>query len=184
MTPLILGDEIRPGVGEFISSLKGTRSLLVSGDGPEPVAKVAEACRIDGWYAGYHPLQKRELVDQLRKKGEIIAMLGDGMNDAPALTAAHVGIAVVSASDISVQVSDLLMTTKSFQALMLLRQAACKGRKIVNQNLFWAFFYNCAGIALAVRDAYPFIRSLCDGGEQPDCPAECAACFQTRLRLV
>ena len=71
------------------------------------------------------------------------------MNDAPALTAAHVGIAVVSVSDISVQVSDLLMTTNNFQALILLRQAAIKGKKIINQNLFWAFFYNCAGIALA-----------------------------------
>lgn len=149
LTSLMLSDQIRPGVKEFIDSLKPARSFLVSGDGPEPVAKVAEACRIDDWYASYHPLQKREMIDELRKKGEIVAMLGDGMNDAPALTAAHVGIAVVSASDMSVQVSDLLMTTKNFQSLVLLRQAAKKGKKIVNQNLFWAFFYNSAGIALA-----------------------------------
>ena len=125
------------------------KSLLVSGDSAAPVKKVAESCGIDAWYAGYHPMQKRKLIDRLRKEGEIIAMLGDGMNDAPALTAAHVGIAVVSATDMSVQVSDLLMTTKSFQSLIHLRLAAWKGRKIVNQNLFWAFIYNCGGIALA-----------------------------------
>lgn len=150
LAPLVLGDRIRPGVLEFISLIAPVKSLLVSGDGQAPVAQVAKACRFDEWHAAYLPLQKRDLIDGLRKKGEIVAMLGDGMNDAPALTAAHIGIAVVSASDISIQVSDLLMTTKSFHALTLLRLAAAKGRKIVNQNLFWAFFYNCAGIGLAV----------------------------------
>lgn len=148
LTSLILGDQIRPGVKEFIASLN-VKTALVSGDTQEPISKVARTCKIDQWFAGYHPLQKREFIETLRKNGEIVAMLGDGINDAPALTAAHVGIAVVSASDLSVQVSDLLMTTKSFQALSHLRKIACKGRKIVNQNLFWAFFYNCAGIGLA-----------------------------------
>lgn len=150
LAALVLGDQIREGVREFISLIAPVRSLLVSGDSEVPVSQVAEACGFDEWHAGFHPLQKRELIDRMRKNGETIAMLGDGMNDAPALTAAHVGIAVVSASDISIQVSDLLMTTKSFQALTLLRLAAAKGRKIVNQNLFWAFFYNCGGIGLAV----------------------------------
>jgi P-type E1-E2 ATPase len=147
---MILGDEVRSGVKEFIQSLKETRSFLLSGDAVDPVSKVAQVCGIDSWQAECHPLEKRHHIDLLKKQGEIVAMLGDGMNDAPALTAAHVGIAVVSATDISVQVSDILMTTTNFDSLSLLRTAAIKGRSIVNQNLFWAFFYNSTGIFLAV----------------------------------
>jgi heavy metal translocating P-type ATPase len=146
---IVLGDRLRPGVQEFIQLLSPIKTLLVSGDAEGPVAKVADICQIQQWKAGYHPLQKKELIDHLRKEGEIIAMLGDGVNDAPALAAAHISIAVVTASDISIQVSDLLLTTHHFHALSVLRQVAVKGKKIVNQNLFWAFFYNCVGLALA-----------------------------------
>lgn len=151
LATLVLGDQLRPGVQEFVRSLSPIKTLLVSGDSEEPVEKVAKVCKIQKWYAGYNPLKKRALIDQLRKEKEIIAMIGDGMNDAPALTAAHIGIAVVSASDISVQVSDLLLTTKSFQNLSIMRKVAVKGRRIVKQNLFWAFFYNSIGLVLAAN---------------------------------
>lgn len=150
LTTIALGDQLKPGIQEFIHQLFPTKTLLVSGDGEAPVAKVAQICQIQEWRSGYHPLQKQALVDQLKKEGEIIAMFGDGVNDAPALTAAHIGIAVVSASDISIQVSDLLLTTNHFQSLSFLRQIALKGQRIIKQNLFWAFFYNCLGLALAV----------------------------------
>jgi heavy metal translocating P-type ATPase len=150
LTSLALGDQLWPGVQDFIRSLYPIKTLLVSGDSSISVASVAQACQIQEWHAGYHPLQKRSLIEKLKGEGEVIAMLGDGINDAPALTAAHIGIAVVSASDISVQVSDLLLTTNSFQVLSQLRQLAVKGHKIIKQNLFWAFFYNCIGLGLAV----------------------------------
>ncbi len=149
LTELVLGDRLRPGVKEFIQLLFPLKTFLVSGDAEAPVAKVAKACHIQEWRAGYHPLQKKELIDHLKQEGEVIAMLGDGMNDAPALTAAHIGIAVVSASDISIQVSDLLLTTNNYHALSVLRQVALKGKRIIKQNLFWAFFYNCVGLGLA-----------------------------------
>lgn len=147
ISAICLGDRLRPGVEDFLSTCALT--LLVSGDGTLAVKRVAEACKIDTWHAGCSPMQKKEIIEGLKAKGEIVAMLGDGINDAPALTSAHVGIAVVSATDMSMQVSDLLMTTNRFQPLILLRQVATKGRKILKQNLFWAFFYNCFGIALA-----------------------------------
>lgn len=158
---ILLGDSLRPGVAEFIRSLFPVKTFLVSGDSAEPVAKVAKACRIEQWHASYHPLQKKALIDALREKQEIIAMLGDGMNDAPALTAAHIGIAVVSASDMSVQVSDLLLTTNSFQVLAQLREIGVKGQKIVKQNLFWAFFYNCIGLGLAVAGLLTPLFAAC-----------------------
>lgn len=149
LASLVLGDRIRPGAQEYIKSLSPLKTLLVSGDSSKPVSKVADACLIHEWRAGYDPLQKRGLIEQLKNDGEIVAMIGDGMNDAPALTSAHIGIAVVSATDISIQVSDLLLTTNRIQTLSKLREVAVKGRKIVKQNLFWAFFYNCVGLGLA-----------------------------------
>ena len=144
-----LGDQLKPEIKDFISHLSPLKVLLVSGDGEEAVSTVAKACNITEWKSGFLPGQKKKLIDRLKEKGEIVAMLGDGINDAPALTSAHIGIAVVSATDISIQVSDLLLTTNHFHSLSLLRNIAIQGRKIIRQNLFWAFFYNCVGLALA-----------------------------------
>jgi len=147
---IILGDKIRPEAKELLQSLKPIRTLLVSGDSHKAVERVARECHFDEWHSSCHPLQKRELVDKLRKSGEIVAVMGDGINDAPALTSAHIGIAVVNATDISIQVCDLLLTTEKLQTLTLLRKIATQGRKVIKQNLFWAFFYNCLGIGLAM----------------------------------
>lgn len=149
LTSLRLGDRLKPGIEQFVQELSPIPTLLVSGDAEPAVAKVAMASGINHWLSGYTPLQKKETIDKFRENGEIVAMLGDGMNDAPALTAAHVGIAVVTATEFSIQVSDLLLTTPHFNSLSLMRRLAIKGRKIVNQNLFWAFFYNCVGLGLA-----------------------------------
>jgi P-type E1-E2 ATPase len=135
----------------FIRQLKNTRTLLLSGDGSETVKKVAHLCQFREWIAECLPLEKKKVIDALRSRGEIVAMLGDGINDAPALTSAHIGIAVASASDISVQVSDILLTTVSFDTLSLLQETAKKGHQIIKQNLFWAFFYNGVGIILAMN---------------------------------
>jgi heavy metal translocating P-type ATPase len=150
LTTLTLGDQLRPGIHSFIQALKPVNCSLVSGDASGATQRVAQLCQFDQWIAGYSPLQKREFINQLKQKGEIVAMLGDGINDAPALTASHLGIATISATEMSIQVSDILLTTPHFQALLHLRTIVLEGRKIINQNLFWAFFYNCVGIGLAM----------------------------------
>ncbi len=145
-----LGDRIQPEVQTLIQSLKGIKTLLVSGDSSLAVEAVARLCGFQKWFAEYHPLQKRELIEKLKKQGEIVMMIGDGINDAPALAASHVGVAVMSATDISIQVSDILLTTNRLQILQKMYRLAKKGHKIIKQNLFWAFFYNCIGLGLAV----------------------------------
>lgn len=147
-----LGDRLRPDMIAFIRFLSANlKTLLVSGDAPSAVKRVAVECGFTDWRAGYHPLQKRKMVEELREKGEIVLMIGDGINDAPALAAAHVGMAVVSATDISIQVSDILLTTDRLMVFLRLREIALKGKKIVKQNIFWAFFYNVMGIGLAMN---------------------------------
>ena len=149
LSEIVLGDSLREDIQQFIQSLKTVKTVLISGDSPKFVKRVAEACGIQTWFAECTPFQKKVIIDDLKNKGEIVAMLGDGINDAPALTAAHVGIAVVSATDISIQVSDVLLTNTQFNVLTILKKVASLGHQITKQNIFWAFFYNVIGLLLA-----------------------------------
>jgi len=150
-TEILMGDRIRSDAREAISSLGQTRTLLVSGDSTSTVEFVARACGFKEWRAECTPWEKRELIKTLREEEKaIVGVLGDGINDAPALTMAHVGIAVVNASDISIQVSDILLTSDRLMLIEKIRQLSTFSRKIVKQNLFWAFFYNVIGIFLAM----------------------------------
>lgn len=145
---ICLGDCIREESKNIIQSLK-SKTILLSGDTEGPVAAVANECGFDEWYACCTPLIKREFILNLKTQGNIVCMIGDGINDAPALTASHIGISVVSATDMSIQVSDILLTTEKMEIISKIRNLAIKGRRIVKQNLFWAFFYNVIGILLA-----------------------------------
>jgi len=125
------------------------RPILLSGDVAEAVQMTAHAAQIPEWKGGVTPLEKREFVHKLRQQGEIVTMIGDGINDAPALNCAHVGIAVANATDLSSQVADLLLLRPELSLIVDAQNLACKGRKKISQNLFWAFFYNVMGIPLA-----------------------------------
>jgi Cu2+-exporting ATPase len=146
---IVLGDRIREGAQSMIAGLKPIATYLVSGDAEAPVSRVSQELRFKEWRARCSPLQKKLFVDELRQNGGVVCMFGDGINDAPSLSAADIGISVVSATDISIQVSDILLTTDRLEIIPKMRQLACMGRKIVKQNLFWAFFYNCVGLWLA-----------------------------------
>ncbi|MEX1012900.1 MAG: cation-translocating P-type ATPase [Waddliaceae bacterium] len=146
--PLELGDRVRKGVSEVLSQL-GSRSVLLSGDREESVKKVADICGFKEWRSEVQPLQKREYIQDLQKQGEIVAMIGDGFNDAPALAASDIGITLASSTDFSIHVSDLSLTHNRLEVLPKIQNLGRQGRKIVRQNLFWAFFYNTIGIGVA-----------------------------------
>lgn len=146
---LMLGDKVRAEIKDVLSKLKPASLILLSGDSEQVVSIVAKSCGFDFWKSECSPLEKKLFIETLRKREKIVCMLGDGINDAPALTAAHVGISVVSATDMSIQVSDLLLTTENLNIIPKMRMLAKKGHKIIRQNLFWAFFYNVVGIFLA-----------------------------------
>lgn len=149
---LILGDSIRSEVPEVLRLLQSidVKTILLSGDSEPTVAAVAACCGFNTYFSHVNPLQKRDFIESLRTKGEIVCMIGDGINDAPALTAAQIGISVVSATDISIQVSDILLTTEQLKVIPKMLTLATQGQRIIKQNLFWAFFYNILGIGLAI----------------------------------
>lgn len=146
---LVLMDKVREEIPGMLAELKNVKKVLLSGDSEKTVEAVAALCGFDEWKAGCTPFDKRDFVEKMKCEGKTVCMVGDGINDAPALTLAHIGISVVSASDMSIQVSDILLTTDRLRNILKMRQMAQKGRKIIQQNLFWAFFYNVIGIFLA-----------------------------------
>jgi P-type E1-E2 ATPase len=152
LASIALGDEIKPQFSKILKEFKhdNVKTILLSGDSVEPVKAVATQLGFDEWHAGMSPMEKRELVDRLRKNSHVVCMVGDGINDAPCLTAANIGISVVTASEMSIQVSDILLTTPSLSTLNEMRKLAKKGQWIVRENLFWAFIFNVIGIGLAV----------------------------------
>ncbi len=135
-----LGDPLR----EDIPQVDG---VILSGDAPELVSAIAKQCGFQWGKGGCDPLQKRAEIEKMERP---VVMVGDGVNDAPALSAADVGISVVSATDLSIEVSDILLTKTRLSVLPELVVLAKKGRRIIKQNLFWAFFYNGVGIGLAL----------------------------------
>lgn len=150
LSEIRLGDTIREEIHDTLANLDGVWKVLLSGDHELAVQEVASVCSFDSFAWERTPDEKMKFVQNIAEKGHIVAVVGDGINDAPALTAAHVGISVVSASDISIQVSDILLTTPKLSIIPKMRSLAKFSRDIVNQNLFWAFFYNVAGVGLAV----------------------------------
>lgn len=147
--PILLGDKLRKDAKKALSELYPATTVLLSGDSRSAVEAIAKDCKFQHYRWGISPLEKKLYLEELRRQNQIICMLGDGINDAPALAAAHVAISVVSATDISIQVSDILLTTDKLSVLSQIQQLGRKGRRIIKQNLFWAFFYNVLGIGMA-----------------------------------
>ncbi len=147
--PLALGDQLRESAPAAIKALNAVLSMVISGDSPQVTSRVAQMSGIENWKAYCSPQNKRDVVTDLKRQGHVVAMVGDGINDATALAAAHIGLTVVNAADLSIQTSDILLTTESLQTVADLRTLAIKGRSIIAQNLFWAFSYNVVGLFLA-----------------------------------
>ena len=145
LAKITLGDRLRSNFPSL-----PIRTVLLSGDSLSATAHIARETQFSEFHARCSPADKKHFIDTWKKEGNIVAMVGDGINDAPSLTAAHVGISLCSASDISIQVSDLLLTSNNLSILPEIRTLAQRGRAILHQNLFWAFFYNFLGLFLAV----------------------------------
>lgn len=151
-----LADQIRKDSFEAIKQLKdsGIKCWMLTGDNKKIAEKVAKQLELDGYFAEVLPHQKLEKVKELQSKGEFVAMTGDGINDAPALAQADVGIAIGSGTDVAAETADIILVNsnpKDVVSLILFGKATYK--KMV-QNLFWATGYNVIAIPLAAGVLY------------------------------
>ncbi|MBA3898828.1 MAG: cadmium-translocating P-type ATPase [Bacteroidetes bacterium] len=149
-------DQIREESFETIRILKeqGIENLLLTGDNERVAKKVADELKMDGFFANVLPHQKQEKIKELQQKGQFVAMAGDGVNDAPALAQADVGIAIGSGTDVAAETADIVLVNsnpKDIASLILFGKAT--HRKMV-QNLIWATGYNVIAIPLAAGVLY------------------------------
>jgi Cu+-exporting ATPase len=146
-------DTLKPGAGEVMRGLqrKGFKVYLVTGDNPLTAQAIAKQAGIPGEnvFAEVRPENKADFIRSLQQKGQRVAFVGDGINDAPALEAADLGIAVSRASDVAREAADIILLKSEIQAVPEALGLARTTLRTIKQNLFWAFFYNAAGIPLA-----------------------------------
>ena len=156
---ICVADVIAPNARGAVDELKalGIKVVLLSGDHRTIAQRVAREVGIDTVMAEVLPDQKQAVVAKLRGAGQVVAMVGDGINDAPALAAADVGIAIGSGSDIAIETADIVITGDDLRAV---GRALALGRatlRTIKQNLVWAFGYNLLLVPLAAGVLVPII---------------------------
>jgi Cu+-exporting ATPase len=148
---LAVGDAIKPSAAAAVDGLRrlGLRPVLLTGDNEATAQAVAAAVGIEEVIAGILPAAKAAAVRDLQARGHRVAMVGDGMNDAPALAAADLGMAVVAGTDVAISAADLILLREDLRAVPDAIRLARAARATIRRNLAWAFGYNVAAVPLA-----------------------------------
>ena len=148
---MAFGDRIRPETAVLCAGLRrrGIRTMLLSGDAAQATEAAAKAIGADAWRAEATPVDKIAIIRELQQKGAVVAMIGDGVNDAPSLAQSDLGIALGTGADIAIEAAPLVLMNRPLDAVIGALDLAGRTFRIVRQNLFWAFAYNAVGITLA-----------------------------------
>ncbi|MBL8228874.1 MAG: cadmium-translocating P-type ATPase [Bryobacterales bacterium] len=148
---LVFGNRVRESAAELVRGLRAraVEVWVVSGDSERTTEAVARRIGAEHWKGAARPEQKIEFLEELKRKGRTVAMVGDGINDAPALAAAHLGIAMGSGSDLAMRSASMVLMSGNLNRVVDAFELSARTSKVVRQNLFWAFFYNTGGIAFA-----------------------------------
>jgi Cu+-exporting ATPase len=165
----------------------GIGILMATGDNERTAAAVARALEIAEVRSGLDPGGKRELVKFLRKRGERVAFAGDGVNDAPALAEADVGIAMGTGTDVAMESAGLTLISGDLRALVRAVHLSRATLRNIRQNLFFAFFYNALGIPIAAGALYPafgWVLSPVLAGAAMSFSCVCLISNALRLRAV
>lgn len=156
------GDSLKEGAAEAVAALKARhiRSHLTTGDNRGSARVVAEALQIDSVHAEVLPADKAATIAELKKAGAVVAMVGDGINDAPALAAADVGIAMGGGTDVAMHAAGITLMRGDPRLVPAALEISRRTYRKIQQNLFWAFIYNLVGIPLA---AFGFLSPVVAG---------------------
>jgi P-type Cu+ transporter len=159
---IAIADTIKHDAKETILNLKklGIDVAILTGDNHKTARAIANKIGVDKVFAEVLPEQKSEKIDELKKSGYIVAMVGDGINDAPALAKADVAIAIGSGTEVASATADIILLKDDIKGVLQLIKISSKTYKIIKQNLFWAFFYNIILIPIAAGVLYPFTGLL------------------------
>ncbi len=157
-----VSDPIKASAREAIAALhgEGLRIVMLTGDNPTTAAAVARELGIDEVEAGVLPERKAQVVERLQETGRVVAMAGDGVNDAPALAQAEVGIAMATGTDVAIESAGITLLRGDLRGIVRARRLSRATMRNIRQNLFFAFAYNSLGIPLAAGILYPFFGLL------------------------
>jgi Cu+-exporting ATPase len=159
---ILLWDPVKESTPQAVTDLRasGVRILMLTGDRKITANAVAQTLQIEDVRAEVKPEQKAEIVAELKKQGRIVAMAGDGVNDAPALAAADVGIAMGNGTDVAIESAGITLLKGDLRGILRARKLSRATIGNIKQNLLFAFLYNALGIPIAAGALYPIFGWL------------------------
>ncbi len=153
-----VADTIRPGSAEAVSELTGMglEVVMITGDSSQTAHHIAGEAGIKEVIAGVLPGEKAEEIRKIKRQGKTVIMTGDGINDAPALATADIGIAIGSGTDVAIEAADVVLIKNNLRDVVRTLRLSNSTMRNIKQNLFWAFFYNILGIPVAMGALHLF----------------------------
>jgi Cu+-exporting ATPase len=159
---IAITDPIKANAFAALQKLKaqGLRLVMLTGDNQSTAQEIARSAGIEDVRAEVLPAQKAEIVRTLQKEGRVVAMAGDGINDAPALVQADVGIAMGTGNDVALESAGITLLKGDLEGILRARKLSQATMRNIRQNLFFAFIYNAVGVPIAAGALYPFFGIL------------------------